>query len=653
MSKSETYNKILTEHLNKEIKYKTYVKWAQTHGVIMNKIRYPVAFGQDESNFVVGSAAKLNIKNNDVIVYVPQKVLITVERALASPIGFIFDNHASIFKATEDRDYLVLLVFLIYEHQKGTRSFWHPYFEAIDPGLLPCFWSDQTIEELADSELKDQIRQERDNYEEDWDMLFKILRLYAPEHFNLRLCNQKLYQRCVTFVSTRCFGWGLPTTFIAPIADSFNHSALSSNRIDIVNRKFHKDKSNDLYVVDYDFKNQQFREAERLNYDAKELFTINRTLKKDMTVQPINYDNQEEQKSYEITQSQQLKNSVSCEKYKELFESKDQNFMASQNIWDLYFELPDIDQDKEELTEEKDSKISLSNENLRRKMLSDQGESNLSMFEIDTIKNNTRLREVYQYRWWRDEDQQNYLVIVNTSGKDISAGEQVYYNYGKRTNADLLANYGFCLDESNIYNSLEFKVMKDPIKIKDRLQYLPDQKTKESEDYLDLTNNFVVKSHRLNENMFEYLRKHLFYALDKDQQKSYNVSVFTQPKSLDFELMVIREAIQLLESHAQQDNLTQLDVKAYQQLYDEETSNFRMKFIRLYNLERRKIFDNHIKQLKVLYLIVQSYKNVKGAAWKYIWDRVLSIEYQDSVEEIFYRRMGMRDYLVQAAKLIS
>lgn len=65
---------------------------------------------------MVGSAAKVSIKNNDVIVYVPQKVLITVERALSSPIGFIFEQHASIFKATEDRDYLILLLFLIYEH---------------------------------------------------------------------------------------------------------------------------------------------------------------------------------------------------------------------------------------------------------------------------------------------------------------------------------------------------------------------------------------------------------------------------------------------------------------------------------------------------------------------------------------------------------
>jgi len=70
---------------------------------------------------------------------------------LESPIGFIFEKHSSIFKATEDRDYLVLLLFLIYEYQKGTKSFWNPYFEAINPGKLTCFWEDSIIEEINDT----------------------------------------------------------------------------------------------------------------------------------------------------------------------------------------------------------------------------------------------------------------------------------------------------------------------------------------------------------------------------------------------------------------------------------------------------------------------------------------------------------------------
>ena len=88
---------------------------------------FPAAFGSDDI-YVVGSTAKDEIFHNEAFIYIPIKILITVERALSSEIGFIFEKHVSIFKSTEDRDYLILLMFLIYEHQRGENSLWFPYF---------------------------------------------------------------------------------------------------------------------------------------------------------------------------------------------------------------------------------------------------------------------------------------------------------------------------------------------------------------------------------------------------------------------------------------------------------------------------------------------------------------------------------------------
>lgn len=59
------------------------------------------------------------------------------------------------------------------------------------------------------------------------------------------------------------------------------------------------------------------------------------------------------------------------------------------------------------------------------------------MEEFENIANNTRLREVYSYRWWKDNDPENYFVMINRNGRAIKAGEQIYYNYGKRSNAYL------------------------------------------------------------------------------------------------------------------------------------------------------------------------------------------------------------------------
>lgn len=64
----------------------------------------------------MGSAAKEDISPNEAFIYVPSKCLITVERAKSSEIGFIFENHETIFKATVDRDFKILLIFMMYEH---------------------------------------------------------------------------------------------------------------------------------------------------------------------------------------------------------------------------------------------------------------------------------------------------------------------------------------------------------------------------------------------------------------------------------------------------------------------------------------------------------------------------------------------------------
>ncbi len=102
----------------------------------------------------MGSAASQDIHYNEVFAYVPNNLLITVDRAKSSEVGYIIDNHESFFKATEDRDFKRLLLFMMFERQKGDKSFWFPYFNAVDPGMIPCFWGDKYINKIDDQELR-------------------------------------------------------------------------------------------------------------------------------------------------------------------------------------------------------------------------------------------------------------------------------------------------------------------------------------------------------------------------------------------------------------------------------------------------------------------------------------------------------------------
>ena len=65
----------------------------------IQQVNFPAAFGKDENALLVGSAVKETIQHNEAFLYIPNKLLITTDRARASEIGFILESHDNIFKA--------------------------------------------------------------------------------------------------------------------------------------------------------------------------------------------------------------------------------------------------------------------------------------------------------------------------------------------------------------------------------------------------------------------------------------------------------------------------------------------------------------------------------------------------------------------------
>ena len=109
----------------------------------------------------------------------------------------------------------------------------------IEPGDLPTHWEKKLLDALEDPELVTNIKSNRDEFDSDWILVRRLISIYSPELFNMDFCSYDIYKRCATIIQTRCFGWGLPTTVIAPIADSFNHSPTCPNELDIINKRLH------------------------------------------------------------------------------------------------------------------------------------------------------------------------------------------------------------------------------------------------------------------------------------------------------------------------------------------------------------------------------------------------------------------------------
>ena len=74
----------------------------------------------------------------------------------------------------------------------------------------------------------------RDQTYDEWDFLGKFLKRYVPSIFKEETVTKENYYTCFNRVCTRCHGWGLPCTLLAPFADMFNH-ANDGNFWEIVN----------------------------------------------------------------------------------------------------------------------------------------------------------------------------------------------------------------------------------------------------------------------------------------------------------------------------------------------------------------------------------------------------------------------------------
>jgi len=78
----------------------------------MDKVEFPAYFGA-----VCGARATEDISPQEAFLFVPNKLILNVQRARDSDISDIFKNHDSLFVANVDRDFLILVLSVIYERQ--------------------------------------------------------------------------------------------------------------------------------------------------------------------------------------------------------------------------------------------------------------------------------------------------------------------------------------------------------------------------------------------------------------------------------------------------------------------------------------------------------------------------------------------------------
>jgi hypothetical protein len=119
----------------------------------MPKLDYPVI---SSNNQLIFQASK-PINHAEMLIAVPYKLALTYEKAMqCKEIEDIARQITGMFLSDEDGDItkeLILIVFIMYEWQKGEKSFWFPYLNFLPEAEYFYSWNTKVISETYDMDL--------------------------------------------------------------------------------------------------------------------------------------------------------------------------------------------------------------------------------------------------------------------------------------------------------------------------------------------------------------------------------------------------------------------------------------------------------------------------------------------------------------------
>ena len=215
---------------------KVFKDWCFENGVRMPKLQYPAYF----EGGLIGMMATEPVEHREAFISVPYKMLLTVDGAQRHPVlGPIIKNNPKFFHEEYKGDWeqLNLVIYIMYEFAKGEGSFWKPWLDMMPNVIFFCHWTKDQILATQDPSLIRYSTDYKEELKKEWDELETLLREH-PDIFPESVLKAELFYKIYAQVCTRCFGWGLPSTSMMPMADNFNHSDVKTKK-QVVNKKMH------------------------------------------------------------------------------------------------------------------------------------------------------------------------------------------------------------------------------------------------------------------------------------------------------------------------------------------------------------------------------------------------------------------------------
>ena len=227
--------------------YQRFLDWFLENGGKMNGVQWPAFFGKNDLRGVI---ATRDIKPYEGLIYVPNKLLITTKIAQDHElIGPIMKEYPVVFEESQDWEYNIQIIFIMYERTKGKDSLWHPYFDLQPIVDTPLEWGPEDLAFIEDPSLVKEIEDCKTIIEFDWKNFARIIKIHQDVFISSTFTD---YIWACQFVTTRCFGWYLPYTMLVPMVDNVNHDHVDQCTTEILNVRYERELDKEfLKAIDY------------------------------------------------------------------------------------------------------------------------------------------------------------------------------------------------------------------------------------------------------------------------------------------------------------------------------------------------------------------------------------------------------------------
>lgn len=194
-------------------KFKILEQWLISNNTKFNKLEL-----RDYGNEVRGSHALKDINEDEIIIQVPLKCLITVEMGKETEIGLAILSSSIELDAPK---HIFLMIFMLVD-RKNPKSFFKPYYDILPKTLnnMPIFWNTEELAYLTGSYILTQIEERNIAIESDYLAICSLIPTF-PQTSTLE--EFKWARMCVC---SRNFGLiinGVRTAALVPYADMLNH----------------------------------------------------------------------------------------------------------------------------------------------------------------------------------------------------------------------------------------------------------------------------------------------------------------------------------------------------------------------------------------------------------------------------------------------